>query len=165
MNYSSTERTALSLLTLSSHHRGVLNRVNIRRIIDDDDSSAEAATVGLQQRDENILLSRGTADPFNLPVTQLEDPFDAQLGRTTHSIVSKRNTRTTTSRHQRRVTSNLRERSTDLYRHTAFTHEMNNEEENSPQSEMLSQKQQEAEDLKIFHQTIIRNAMKALDDL
>lgn len=69
-------------------------------------------------------------------------------------------------RHQRRETrSNLRGGMlTDPYRRTSQTHKMSNEQESSTHSEMSSQKQK-AEDLRILHRIVIRNALKALDDL
>lgn len=93
MNFSSTNQhskksnSAFSLLTRLSSHRRVelIDRIeDTRRIIRDDDSSSSlfaAATAGLLHRDENILLSRGssrTTAPFNLSVTQLEEPSDSQ---------------------------------------------------------------------------------------
>lgn len=150
-------------------------------ILDDDDSSssfAAAATrtirTGLLYRDENILLSRGSSSsstagvlPPNLSVTQLEEPSgDVQLRTTYYSTVgiSKRR------RHQRRLNCNRRGMLADPYLHTSRTpHEMNNkEQENSSQSPemlLLSQEQQKAEDLRILHRIVIRNALKALDDL
>lgn len=172
MNFSSTHRSnssdsELSISSLSSHHRRrveVMNRINTRRIIEDSSYTGATSTptiAGLLQRDENnLLLPRGSASstttaPFNLSVTQLEEPSeDTQLRTTYSSIVPKRN--------------NLRGMLTDPYRRTSLTHEinlMNNEQdnENSTQSEILSQKQQ-AEDLRILHRNIIKNAMKLLDD-